>query len=70
VDVGDAVADAEFILGVHSQPTTTGFTLDVDLSFVEPEFIPEYEVTFGDERAEDADDRPVSELSNKDKTLL
>jgi hypothetical protein len=41
VYVGDAVADTEFILGVDPQPITTGFTLDVDPSFVEPEFMSE-----------------------------
>jgi hypothetical protein len=56
VCVGDAVADTEFILGVDPQPITTGFTLDVDQSFVEPEFMSEYEVAFGDECAEDSAD--------------
>jgi hypothetical protein len=33
--------------------------------------MPKYKVTFGDERAEDsADDRPIPELSNRDKALL
>jgi hypothetical protein len=41
--------------------------LDVDPSFVELE----YEAAFGDDRAEDsADDRPVPELSKRDRTLL
>jgi hypothetical protein len=45
--------------------------LDVDPSFVEPKFMPGYEATFGDERIEDlADDRPVSELSKREKSLL
>jgi hypothetical protein len=33
-----------------------GFSLDVDPSFVEPKFMLEYEMTFGDERAEDSAD--------------
>jgi hypothetical protein len=45
--------------------------LDVDPSFVELEFMPEYEAAFGDERMEDSvDDRPVHELSKRDKSLL
>jgi hypothetical protein len=33
--------------------------------------MPKYEVAFGDERADDsADDRPIPELSNRDKALL
>jgi hypothetical protein len=71
VGVGDVVADTRFISGVDTQPIVTGFALNVDLSFVEPEFMPEYEAAFGDERAEDsADDRSVPELSNRDKALL
>jgi hypothetical protein len=71
VCVGDGVANTYFILGVDPQPIATGFVLDVDLSFIELKFMLEYEVTFGDERAEDsADDRPIPELSNRDKTLL
>jgi hypothetical protein len=59
------------ILGVDPQPISTGFALDVDPSFVESEFMPEYEAAFGDERAKDsADDRPVPELSKRDKALL
>jgi hypothetical protein len=43
----------------------------VDLPFVKIEFMPEYEATFGDECVEDSvDDRPVPELSNRDKTLF
>jgi hypothetical protein len=52
VSIGDAVTDTGFILGVDPQPIATGFAIDVDSSFIEPEFMPEYEVTFGDERAE------------------
>jgi hypothetical protein len=38
---------------------------------VESKFMPEYDATFGDERAEDpTDECPVSELSNRDKVLL
>jgi hypothetical protein len=66
-----AAADMRFILGVDPRPIATGFTLDVDSFFIELEFMLEYAVTFGDERAEDsADDRPVPELSKSDKALL
>jgi hypothetical protein len=62
VGVGDVVDDTRFISGVDTQPIVTGFALNVYPSFVEPEFMPEYEAVFGDERAEDsADDRPVHE---------
>jgi hypothetical protein len=55
VGVDDTVANAEFISDVDSQL----------------EFIPEYEATFGHERAEDStDDRLVPELGNRDKVLL
>jgi hypothetical protein len=54
VDVGDDVADTGFISGVDPQPIGTEFALDVELSFVKPEIMPEYEATFGDERAEDS----------------
>jgi hypothetical protein len=71
VGVGDVIADAEFILGVDSQPTATGFALDVDPPSVKSEFTQEYEAAFGDDLTEDsADDRPVPELSNRGKTLL
>jgi hypothetical protein len=71
VGVGDVVADMGLILGVDPQPIDTGFSLDVDPSFVEQEFMPKYEVAFGDEHMEDsADDRPVPELSKRDKALL
>jgi hypothetical protein len=71
VGVGDAAVDTGFISGVDPQPIAIGFVLDVDPSFVEPEFMPEYEAAFGDERAEDsADDRPIPELSKRDKALL
>jgi hypothetical protein len=56
VDVGDSVADTGFISGVDPQPIGTGFALDVDLSFVELKFMPEYETSFRDERAEDSAD--------------
>jgi hypothetical protein len=69
--VGDVVADTGFISGVDPLPIATGFTIDVDPSFVESEFMPKYEVAIRDERAEDStDDRPVPELSNRDKVLL
>jgi hypothetical protein len=71
VDVGDGVADTDFIPGVDPQPIATEFSLDVDPSFIKLEFMSEYEAAFRDERAEDsADDRPILVLSNKDKTLL
>jgi hypothetical protein len=71
VGVGDAVADTRFISGVDPQPIATGFALNVDPCFVEPEFMPKYEVTFGDERVADStDNQPVPELSNRDKALL
>jgi hypothetical protein len=47
VSVGDGVTDTDFISGVDLQPISTGFVLDVDLSFVKPEFMPKYEATFG-----------------------
>jgi hypothetical protein len=56
VGVGDAVVDTGFISCVDPQSIATGFGLDVDPSFVELEFMPEYETTFGDERAEDSVD--------------
>jgi hypothetical protein len=71
VGVGDAIADKGFISSVDHQPIATGFALDVDPSFVEPEFMLEYEAALGDERADDsADDWPVSELIKRDKSLL
>jgi hypothetical protein len=71
VGVGDVVADAGFILGVDAHPSAIGFTLDVDPPSVEPEFMTDYEAAFGDKREEDSvDDRPVHELSNRDKVLL
>jgi hypothetical protein len=66
VGVGDVLLDTCFISGVDPQP----ISLDVDLSFMELEFISEYEAAFGDELAEgSADDRPVPELCKWDKTL-
>jgi hypothetical protein len=71
VGVGDVVADMGMILGVDPQPIATVVALIVDVFSVEPEFMSEYDATFRDERAEDsADDRPVLELSNRDKVLL
>jgi hypothetical protein len=71
VDVGDLVSDTGFISGVDPQPIATRFTLDVDSSFIESEFMPEYEAAFEVERVEDSiDDRLVPELSNMDKALL
>jgi hypothetical protein len=70
VGVGDSVADTGFISGVDPQPIGTGFTLDIDPSFIEPEFMSKYETAFGDERVEDSvDDQPVPELSKRDKDL-
>jgi hypothetical protein len=67
VGVGDVLPDTGIISCVDPQ----SIALDVDPPFMEPEFMPEYEATFGDERAEDsADNRPVLELSKKDKSLL
>jgi hypothetical protein len=66
VGVGDVLLDTGFILGVHTQP----IALDVDLSFMEPEFMPEYVATFRDECVEDsADDRSVPELSKRDNAV-
>jgi hypothetical protein len=48
VGIGDVVADTGFNSGVDPQPIATGFALDVDPSFIEQEFMPEYEVAFGD----------------------
>jgi hypothetical protein len=71
VGVGDAVTDTGFISYVDPQSTATCFTLYVDPPFVELEFMLEYEMAFGNERAEDsADDRPVPELSNRDMAQL
>jgi hypothetical protein len=71
VGVGDGVVDTVFISGVGHQPIATIVALDVDPSFIDAEFMPKYEETFGDKCAEDwADDRLVPELSKRDKTLL
>jgi hypothetical protein len=56
VGVDDGVANTRFISRVNPQPIATGFTLDVDPSFIEPEFMSEYEAVFGEERAEDSVD--------------
>jgi hypothetical protein len=48
VGVGDVLPDMDFISGVDPYP----ITLDVDQSFIELEFMPEYEAAFGDERTE------------------
>jgi hypothetical protein len=69
--VGNGLADTSFISGVDLQPIATRFALDIVLSFIELEFMPEYKTMFGDEHAEDsANDRSVLELSNRDKSLL
>jgi hypothetical protein len=71
VGVGDVVADAEFISGVDTRLIATDFVLDVEPPSIEPEFMPEYEVIYGDEWVEDsANDQPVPELSNKGNVLL
>jgi hypothetical protein len=71
VGVADIIADVGMILGVDPHPTATVVTLSVDASFVDPEFMPEYDAVFGDELAEDsADDRLVPEISNRDKAML
>jgi hypothetical protein len=67
VGVGDVLPDTCFISGVDPQPVA----LDVDPSFMEIEFMSEYEASFGDEHTEDSvDDRPVPKLSKRDKALL
>jgi hypothetical protein len=55
--------------GVDPQLIINRFTLDVDPSFVEPEFILKYEAVFGDEHAEDSANE-IPELSKRDKALL
>jgi hypothetical protein len=67
VSVGDVLPDTDFISCVDPR----SISLDADPSFVEPGFMLMYEASFWDERAEDlADDRPVPELSKRDKALL
>jgi hypothetical protein len=56
VGVGDVAANTGLISGVDPQPIATGFALDVDLSFIDVEFMLEYEATFGNERADDSVD--------------
>jgi hypothetical protein len=56
VGVGDVAANTWLISGVDPQPIATGFALDVDLSFIDVEFMLEYEATFGNERADDSVD--------------
>jgi hypothetical protein len=71
VGVGDIITDAGFISGVDPQPIGTGLVLDIDPPSVELVLMPEYNTVFGDERTENsADDRPVPELSRRDKVLL
>jgi hypothetical protein len=71
VGVGDVLPDMGFIPVVDPQPAATGFALYVDPSFLEPEFMLEYEVAFGDEREVDSTiDRLVPELGKRDKSLL
>jgi hypothetical protein len=47
VGVSDAPDDTGFISGVDSHLIATGFVIDVDLSYIEPEFMPEYEAALG-----------------------
>jgi hypothetical protein len=71
VDIGDVVVDMELISGVNHQSIATGFTLDIDLTSVEPESMPKYKAVFGNKRVEHStDNQSVSELSNRDKVLL
>jgi hypothetical protein len=64
VGVGVVVADVGMILCVDPQPIATVVALTVDVPSIEPEFMPEYNATFGDERVEDsADDQPVPKLT-------
>jgi hypothetical protein len=71
VGVSDGVADTGFTSCVDPQPIATGFVLNVDPSFIELKFMPKYEAVFEDEHVEDsANDRPVPELSKRDKALL
>jgi hypothetical protein len=56
VGVGDVAANTGLISGVDPQPIATGFALDVDLSFIDVEFMLEYVATFGNERADDSVD--------------
>jgi hypothetical protein len=66
VGVGDAAADTGFISCMDYQPIATGFVLDVYSSFVEPKFMPKYEVAFGDERVENSvDDQSFPKLSKR-----
>jgi hypothetical protein len=70
---GDAPSsdDMGMISSVDPHPIATTITITGGAPFIVLEFIAEYDVTFGDERAEDsADDCPVLELSNRDKVLL
>jgi hypothetical protein len=69
--VGDVVANMGMISGVDPQPIGTTVTLTVDVPSVDPVFMPEYDMTFGDEWAENSvNDRPVPKLSSSDKILL
>jgi hypothetical protein len=71
IGVGDAVANVVMISEVDSQPINIVVALTGDASSTMPELKNEYDMTFGDEWAEDsADDRLVLELSNRCKVLL
>jgi hypothetical protein len=71
VDVGVGVVKVEFISCVDPQPIVIGFTLYVDPPSIKPNFMLKYEVTFGNEHAEDSvNDRLVPKLSNRYKVLL
>jgi hypothetical protein len=56
VGVGDVVIDTGMISCVDPQPIAIGFNLNVDASFIEPELMPKYDATFGDEQAVDSTD--------------
>jgi hypothetical protein len=71
VGVGNAIADVGMVSGVDPQSIAIAFIITIDAPLVEPEFTPEYEVAFGDERAKDlVEEQPVPKLSNRDKVLL
>jgi hypothetical protein len=64
VGVGVVVADVGMISGVDPQPIATVVALTIDVLSIEPEFMPEYNATFGDEWVEDStDDQPVIKLT-------
>jgi hypothetical protein len=59
------------ISGVDHQPIAIVVVLTGDAPFVVLEFMSKYDATFGDEWVNDSvNNRPVSELSNRDKVML